>query len=529
MIEYNRISSTILILLIASSFTVLGQFQYNINHQSGQDTIDQHYDSMMVDTMIRYFYITVNDSVPDYKIFNIYNADGLILWQFIYEGEPCILDRYDFSYDSIGNLLEKNRYIYPFNNPCTSLDTIKWFLADSLPVVGGIAMDDSNWIHDFKSIWKYDSKGNITYHEEYSSVDSTGSKIEYNYDINGRLISWISYKRAGTGESWANDEKGEYFYYNLGNKYSLIISEWYNWRNDWVSSRKETWDHDEQGLLISWTEFEWDLSEDEWIVEKHQQFYYDDHDKLLKYIHLDHDYWVEKRWVMGHQYEYIEHHYYDKEEHYFNDKGVDTLRLWGRFFAEIIGLSFENWECEVRGHTETDTNGYPVLQLEYQSFKRESIYSDSGVLLMEAEYEWENGEWQGKAKWEYIYTDDTLKQIHMEYNWDRQSKSWYLLHKEFYYYSEYSVKIWPVGITEPVREIQTCLVFPNPSDGYIRIEMPDQADYILGVYSVNGIKLYSERIPNGKASIDLSSLDSGLYLLILTSKETSYCNRIIIK
>ena len=531
MIDNGRIPLAILILLVAGSFTTAAQFQNDYNYASGQDTLDRRYDSIMVDTMIRYYYQPVNDSFPDYKIYNNYNTEGQIIWQYEFDDSSRHIVRNDLSYDTDGNLLSKIRYIYSYDSLCPALDTIGWYLNDSIPEVGDCSMDDQDWVIDHRSIWEYDSRGNNTFHEEFTYTDGKGWKVQNNYNAKGQLISWISYVKQGTGESWTGDEKGECSYDKQGNKDSLITSQWQKWSNDWVTSKKEEWDYDEKGLLRSWTEFEWDSAEDKWIIEKYQQFYYDEHDKLLKYVHLDHDYWLEERWVMGHQYEYIEHHYYDKEEHYFNDKGIDTLRTWGRFFADITG--FENWECEVRGHTVTDRNGYPVLQIEFKSYKKESSYDDSGVLLMEAEYkcEWDGQawEWLGIVKWEYFYDKDSLRQIHTEYNWDEQDKSWFLVHKEFYYYSEYSVKIWPVGIPGPVREKQSCLVFPNPSDGFFRIELPDQADYFLDVYTTNGKKVYTSWIRNGKASFDLSNLDAGLYLLILTSEKSRYSNRIILK
>ena len=114
-------------------------------------------------------------------------------------------------------------------------------------------MFDSTWIHDYRSIWKYDSHGNNTYHEEYSSADSTGWKVQNNYNIEGHLLSWISYMKQGTGEGWTGYEKGECSYDSHGNKDSLITSRWQKWSNDWVPFKKEKWDFDEQGLLKSWT------------------------------------------------------------------------------------------------------------------------------------------------------------------------------------------------------------------------------------------------------------------------------------
>jgi hypothetical protein len=69
------------------------------------------------------------------------------------------------------------------------------------------------------------------------------------------------------------------------------------------------------------------------------------------------------------------------------------------------------------------------------------------------------------------------------------------------------------------QDIQDIVIYPNPSKGTISIEIQAEClNEILCVYNVCGQLIQSSSLNNLKTTIDLTSLNSGIYFLLIKGK-----------
>ena len=76
---------------------------------------------------------------------------------------------------------------------------------------------------------------------------------------------------------------------------------------------------------------------------------------------------------------------------------------------------------------------------------------------------------------------------------------------------------------EPIYKI-----YPNPTSNYIHIDNIEFNDSIL-IYNIVGQLVYSDNSNGNQKTIDLTELDSGIYLLKISNNNSSYSYRIIKK
>ena len=79
-------------------------------------------------------------------------------------------------------------------------------------------------------------------------------------------------------------------------------------------------------------------------------------------------------------------------------------------------------------------------------------------------------------------------------------------------------------------DVRDLLVYPSPTDGMINFELPrEMVGAELQLLDASGRLVLSDRIRTTKTSQDLSGLESGTYVLRITSEETIYNGRIAVR
>lgn len=479
----RTLSILISILIINGTLILAAQFTINPGNEHELKNHYNQYDSILLDSIIRFSYKSINDSSPvhmtsfeyDWKgnqnLIIEYTRDKEIPWDSASPRYWCWITRHEKEFDEKGNMI--SNYI-KYNS---------------------LKSEHPDWIQKFS----YDENGHVISLEALSFDEANnrwipqGGKLTFEYNENGDTIN------------------ATHYYYAV-------------WSSGYRILYYDEWLYDEENRLIQWSKkngFDGETSEV-------KNYYYDENGILLKHSHLIYGYVLEQRWVMGHQYEYIHHPFTDIHEYYYNAYGNDTLYTSMRRYEACCGYQ-ESWRNmdTLRRTYEYDEKGYLSRQTEYESNMKEFIYSESGILLMEAEYQWDDSirKWEGIHKWKDEYDSDDRIKYHSEFYWNYNTLSWFISLRDIYHYSKHTIV---VGNT-PVQEKQSVQIYPNPSDGWIWVELTEQVDFRAEVYSVTGQKVRTMLIKNGHAALNLTGLNPGTYLLILTTNETIYSNHILIK
>ncbi len=141
-------------------------------------------------------------------------------------------------------------------------------------------------------------------------------------------------------------------------------------------------------------------------------------------------------------------------------------------------------------------------------------YDENGNQTQGEGYHWdpELNDWVVGGKSEYIYDVAGNQTQSMRYNWVLYSKS-------FSYYSSPTV-----GINQLANENADIILFPNPTNGMINISgFTNSTD--INLFDIKGqfVKSY-QQINN---TIDISELQSGIYILNLISNDKTVVKKVV--
>jgi photosystem II stability/assembly factor-like uncharacterized protein len=91
----------------------------------------------------------------------------------------------------------------------------------------------------------------------------------------------------------------------------------------------------------------------------------------------------------------------------------------------------------------------------------------------------------------------------------------------------------PVGANELNQPVRLLNVYPNPTTGLVKIDLPEEmihSDCLIRIYTLNGKQVWSTTAKSSGTStrsIDLSSINNGTYLISVTSGDINYTGKII--
>lgn len=428
-------------------------------------------------------------------------------------------------------------------------------------------------------MYEYNSDHYITtqYYLQFAEVMGhwgPNQKIEYDCDINGRLISKITFQRHRDSISWIRYTKFSY-QYSVNNNISLeTIYHWdsilgwvgyikneylynhnglliqsvkFNWspsQNDWLPDLKNSIRRDDDGNTIETISFLWDFEIYEWIGLRKNTFSYDTVGNLLPEIKHT---WNSDQWnpvnrddmtydsdgnrtlYMTSTWYSIQNYWepYWKQESVFDETGQLSLSFDSYWTEEDSALRFfekREYEFNNMGHLvyfalyewgRSSQRWYRIRKL-----KNEYIYNSQGKEISKTLFHWSSSKlWFLWARHESCFDELGNNTITAYYRWDSDVNEWGKTEKAFQYYTLSSL-----GTENQVNsKIQ---IYPNPTSGLI---------YISGIYYPAEIKLYSiqgkllKTVHQVKSSIDISDLPSGLYILNLTSGDQVLRERIVKK
>lgn len=83
------------------------------------------------------------------------------------------------------------------------------------------------------------------------------------------------------------------------------------------------------------------------------------------------------------------------------------------------------------------------------------------------------------------------------------------------------------GIEDMYLPLNELYIYPNPANDFITIETGIPGNYYIGVTSINGQLLLNKIVENREYVLDLSSFNSGIYLITVRSDNFIYIKKIV--
>lgn len=96
----------------------------------------------------------------------------------------------------------------------------------------------------------------------------------------------------------------------------------------------------------------------------------------------------------------------------------------------------------------------------------------------------------------------------------------------------YEYRVFKIGVVTSVNHssIPATSVYPNPTDGFVHIDFAENfSDTNVSVYDLRGKKVFETSLHASESSIDLSGLESGMYVLNLSSIQQADFLKLLIK
>ena len=339
----------------------------------------------------------------------IYRLDNTIGYEWVENSSSWDFDwKTECNYDSLNNIAEEINYSRNKN--------------------------EGSWNEERKYTYDnfYDSNGNLTKRNRFSFRNGIedDAMLEYNYDLNGNLISGISYHYINS--TW-----------NLEDKWELI--------------------YDEIFKLISYTLYGWDKTEAKWNKSLKDEITYDSNNQFI----ARHDYiWddVESNWISSQKTEAI----YDSNTRSYHFRSYEwntNTNQWNlntsgseRYFFD------ENWNLIQVIYYDSNSNPTSKHEYKYDSDISSFIFPIQGTWIVRP------------------YNNMLLEEFH--YGWSTSKNDWIEEGKAEYHYTQISI---PTYSPYHIYGKET-FNFPNPfsSETSITIQIPKAGKLRMIVYNLLG-------------------------------------------
>jgi len=374
------------------------------------------------------------------------------------------------AYDSLGNILQEVRF---------GLDTLTgdWIVtqkgvstyspfADTVLLV---LYERSDWLPDSSVWWTwaqekfvYDSLGHLLERVHYSYDEETDTLkpytcFEYAYNAAGMQIQEIRSRKDRESGELMFDMK-QVIGYDANN--NEILKATYDWDPDlgtWVGQRKQERTIDAFGQTE--INYEWDEEVNDWVTQAKEvkvDLSNDDSYRVLYYEWND----STDLWEGVYAYELV----YDA----FGNRLLDSDFFWDE--------------------TKNDWRENRILEFEYDY----SCPVEKAILSSEYAY----------------YNSTHIMTLINEYRWDTLAHQATLFSSLTLYYSSIGGSL-TEKLTEPALA-----VYPNPANSTLYVDVSETAAR-LDVYTLTGKKVLSEELRLGRNELNISRLQSGIFVYTL--------------
>ncbi len=293
-----------------------------------------------------------------------------------------------------------------------------------------------NWKCEYRYIQEFNSYGNeVLYTYEYLDYNTNnlileGSKRDYTYDANGKVLECIEYVWNNETNEWDNNYKTVYEYNTNGEETYGANFYWDSSLSTpgWVGNYKYEDTFDNNGNEVLYEEFSY--SENEWYVTwRMESTYENSYPFATSTIYYNWDY--DSNQLIQSEKEVLDS--YSKNGNL--EEAVIYSYEWSNLNSEWIPDS--KYET-TRTITPTETN-YTEYDYDWDGTTATNAYYDiwtidsNGNYILDEYYSWDGSSWIGDGKYESEYADNGELTLEISYQWDEGTNGW-----TFYSRSEYN-------------------------------------------------------------------------------------------
>lgn len=447
--------------------------------------------------------------------------------------EPVLDSIVFYHYPATGDSVysEKTEYFW--------LDWSGYFYVESLwdPVL-------NSWIPDKKREYDFDENGNVHQYTRYTWGQENGDwvpELRYIMTYNGANQELLFYYLIWDEmvQDWKNFLKTESVY-NADNL--LVHSREWMWddeANAWLDVWMKEYTYTSFGEVETTTRQSWDEILNDWIYDYKDEYFYDNNHHLALYLGYNWSQFYDD-WQLMFKREYTNNNLGyptlimvsyspdngsnweadDKIEITYQDDSLQLIMLRSDWiaanqiwmYAEQHEFAYDDFHRMIMDKRQF----YDDVQFEWTTYLLvERLYSASGKLIDYAHYSYNNelemliGEY--RTTWEV--NDENKYAIQCQYDWDLSAEEWVLNQKGYYFYSP--------SLSIPQRKNTTLKIYPNPCSEILILSHPFEDSFNFKIYSLSGQLMRKGSLDGALPTINLSTLNSGMYLLRLDSRERS--------
>ena len=335
----------------------------------------------------------------------------------------------------------------------------------------------------YKFFWIYDNYDNLIEYTVHHWINKNwevylSQKIFITYDESGNILEMMS--QIFEEDVWINFWETEY---ELGNQGEWIEYTEYIWENEmWVNDLKHL-----DIVWYSWINFQlesyvvqtWDSG---WVnTDKFSMTY---NENIYSGIWEKYD---DESWIL-----------YERETYTFNE------------FEEVDLYELHDGEIWVN------------------SEKYSFIHDELGSITRYTFEFWEEENWSIDTDVKFLLTYNSNNDLTEEIVqlWDKTYNLWYDIQK----FVNYDFQYFEMGLEEII--IRTHLdIYPNPATSILTVDFSEGGNgaEMIQIFTVNGQKVYDEKLIGSQNKIDVSTFPKGLYIIQLFTNDRIVINQKFLK
>lgn len=351
-------------------------------------------------------------------------------------------------------------------------------------------LQDGLWENNTKYINRYDDFGNQTLFLMQLWKDGNWINYEKREWLKDDIGNDLSLHSKWENHTWVNDSKNVIEWSEDEKTKSSTYLRWDG--NYWINQSKYVTTYTDNGDESVHTSYNWVFGI--WENANRYSYLYNQDNQMVAYVYKD---WYEHKWLKQDSNVY----FYDDSPEFANlsmNYGCDMVNQEWYLGGRTIYEYSSNYNSMVR----TTQSGH---EGDWRNFRRDFFTAaPDGTWMPDRLEEWENESWWPFFEIKRYYYDSNSMYIHVRKDWDyyHQLRSWD---------STYWVPPAPNGSNENSLFCDNLLVYPNPSDGFIRV-MTDMKPVTISVYNLKGEVVFKDYLAGRKSTeIDLRFLPAGLY------------------